>query len=347
MLLSEIAHNLGLELLGVDVDITGVNTLSDASSAELSFLANPKYAAQLNTTMAGAVIVGVDHLSLNIPRLISTNPYLDFARCVQLFAKPQGAFAGISDKAFIHPDARIDPAASVYPFTFVGPRAVIGPRVRIFSGTYVGEDTIIEDDTTVYPNCSLMAGTRIGKRVIVHPGTVLGSDGFGFAQAGGGMTKFPQIGRVVIEDDVEIGANTTIDRAALGETRVGQGTKIDNLVQLGHNVRVGRNCILVSQVGIAGSSTLGDGVILAGQVGVAGHIHLGDGCRIGAKSGVGQDVPPRQDLSGIPVMPHGTFLRTSAIMPKLPEMKRRLGKLEKELAALREQLANKEDSNDH
>jgi UDP-3-O-[3-hydroxymyristoyl] glucosamine N-acyltransferase len=186
-----------------------------------------------------------------------------------------------------------------------------------------------------------MAGTQLGKRVILHAGTVLGSDGFGFAQTGAGMTKFPQIGRTVIEDDVEIGANTTIDRAALGETRIGQGTKIDNLVQLGHNVRVGRNCILVAQVGIAGSTTLGDGVVLAGQVGVAGHIHLGDGCRIGAKSGVGKNVPERQDLSGIPVMPHGTFLRSSAIVPKLPEMKRRLSKLEKELAALREEIANK------
>jgi UDP-3-O-[3-hydroxymyristoyl] glucosamine N-acyltransferase len=217
----------------------------------------------------------------------------------------------------------------------------VNAGVRIFSGSYLGEDCSIGEDTIIYPNCSLMAGTLVGKRVILHAGTVLGSDGFGFAQAASGMTKFPQIGRTVIEDDVEIGANTTIDRAALGETRVGHGTKIDNLVQLGHNVRVGRNCIIVSQVGIAGSTTLGDGVVLAGQVGVAGHLNLGDGCRIGAKSGVGKDVPPGQDVSGIPVMPHGSFLRASAIMPKLPEMKRRLGRLEKELAALREELANK------
>lgn len=341
MLLSEIAARLDLTLRGEDMDVTGVNTLADAAPTELSFLANPKYAPQLEATRAAAVILAADQAPEGRPCLISANPYLDFARCVQLFAKPQGSFSGVSELAFVHDDARIDPTASVGPFVFIGPRAVVGPRTSIFSGSYVGEDCQIGEDCLIYPNCSLMAGTQLGKRVTLHAGTVLGSDGFGFAQGAAGMTKFPQIGRTVIEDDVEIGANTTIDRAALGETRIGQGTKIDNLVQLGHNVRVGRNCILVAQVGIAGSTSLGDGVILAGQVGVAGHIHLGDGCRIGAKSGVGQDIPPRQDLSGIPVMPHGTFLRTSAIMPKLPEMKRRLSKLEKEVAALREELANK------
>jgi len=341
MLLSEIASRLGLTLKGKDLEITGVNTLAEASASELSFLANPKYAPQLETTGAGAVLVSADQALHTKPCLISAHPYLDFARSVQLFAKPQGSFKGISPLAFVHEDARIDPSAAIAPFVYIGPGAQVNAGVRIFSGSYLGEDCSIGEDTIIYPNCSLMAGTLVGKRVILHAGTVLGSDGFGFAQAASGMTKFPQIGRTVIEDDVEIGANTTIDRAALGETRVGHGTKIDNLVQLGHNVRVGRNCIIVSQVGIAGSTTLGDGVVLAGQVGVAGHLNLGDGCRIGAKSGVGKDVPPGQDVSGIPVMPHGSFLRASAIMPKLPEMKRRLGRLEKELAALREELANK------
>ena len=341
MLLSEIASRFGLALHGKDMEISGVNTLADATASELSFLANPKYAAQLETTKAGAVIISADQTKDSRSCLVSANPYLDFARCVQLFAKRQGSFSGVSELAFVHESATIDPSAAIAPFAYIGHGARVAAGVRIFSGSYVGEDCVIGEDTTIYPNCSLMAGTIVGQRVILHAGTVLGSDGFGFAQAASGMTKFPQIGRTVIEDDVEIGANTTIDRAALGETRVGQGTKIDNLVQLGHNVRVGRNCIIVSQVGIAGSTTLGDGVILAGQVGVAGHLHLGDGCRIGAKSGVGQDVPPKTDLSGIPVMPHGSFLRASSIIPKLPEMKRRLGKLEKELAALREELANK------
>jgi len=341
MLLSEIASRLGLPLQGRDMEISGVNTLADATGSELTFLANPKYAPQLETTRAGAVIISPGQTRDSLSCLVSANPYLDFARSVQLFAKKQGSFSGISPLAVVHEEATVEPGADIAPLVYIGRGSKIETGVRIFSGSYVGEDCVIGENSTIYPNCSLMAGTIVGKRVILHAGTVLGSDGFGFAQAASGMTKFPQIGRTVIEDDVEIGANTTIDRAALGETRVGQGTKIDNLVQLGHNVRVGRNCIIVSQVGIAGSTSLGDGVILAGQVGVAGHIHLGDGCRIGAKSGVGKDVPPGTDLSGIPVMPHGTFLRASSIIPKLPEMKRRLSKLEKELAALREELANK------
>lgn len=343
MLLSLIAQSLGLSLQGTDMEITGVNTLADATPTELSFLANPKYAAQLATTRAGAIIVSQDQAPGGQSCLISANPYLDFARAVTLFAKPQGCFSGVSDQAYVHPDAVLAEGVSIYPFAFVGAGASIASGATIFSGCYIGENCSVGADTIIYPNCTLMAGTQVGQRVILHAGTVLGSDGFGFAQTGAGMQKFPQIGRTIIEDDVEIGANTTIDRAALGETRVCQGTKIDNLVQLGHNVTVGRNCIIVSQVGIAGSTTLGDGVILAGQVGVAGHIHLGDGCRIGAKSGVGQDVPPKTDLSGIPVMPHGSFLRTSALLPKLPEMKRRIGKLEKELAALRGQLADHEN----
>lgn len=342
MLLSEIAIRLGLTLQGQDADITGVNTLADASASELSFLANPKYADQLESTKAAAVIISSQQAHPEQTSLLSASPYLDFARAVQLFAKPQGSHSGISPLAHIHPTATVSPDATVYPFVYIGAKTQIGAKAQIFSGSYIGEDCFVGDDALIYPNCSLMAGTVLGKRVTLHAGTVLGSDGFGFAQATGGMTKFPQIGKVIIEDDVEIGANTAIDRAALGETRVGQGTKIDNLVQLGHNVRGGKNCILVAQVGIAGSTTLGDGVILAGQVGVAGHITIGDKCRIGAKSGVGQDVPPGQDLSGIPVMPHGTFLRAAAVTPKLPEMKRRLARLEKEMAALQAQLANKE-----
>ena len=179
-----------------------------------------------------------------------------------------------------------------------------------------------------------MAGTGIGDRVVLHAGVVLGSDGFGFAQSRAGMEKFPQIGRVIVEDDVEIGANTTIDRAALGETRIGRGTKIDNLVQLGHNVQVGKNSIIVAQVGVAGSTVIGDRVILAGQVGVAGHLSIGDGCRVGAKSGIGKTLPPNTDVSGIPAIPHGTYLRAATTIPKLPDMARRIKQLEKELEKL-------------
>jgi len=345
MLLSELARLLHLPWQGKDVKISGVNTLADAKNFELSFLANPKYAHQLASTQAAAVILaeGIETHSC----LISTNPYLDFVRAVQFFAQDQGCLTGISTLAYIHPEAQVAPDAIIYPFVFIGQGVHIGSGARIFSGCYIGENCHLGDNVLVYPHCSLMAGTIVGNNVTLHAGVVLGSDGFGFAQAQSGLTKFPQIGRTIIEDNVEIGANTTIDRASLGETRVGQGTKIDNLVQLGHNVQVGHNCIIVSQVGIAGSTTLGNEVVLAGQVGLAGHIHIGDKSRIGAKSGVGQDVPPGKDMSGIPAMPHSTYLRVSTITPKLPEMRKRISKLEKELEALKKILmSNEQENND-
>jgi UDP-3-O-[3-hydroxymyristoyl] glucosamine N-acyltransferase len=338
MRLSQLAQALGREFVGDDKEILSVATLAEAGPEDLSFLANPKYAAQLATTRAGAVVARPEMVTEGRSFVVSPEPYLDFARAVNFFARPQGWANGVSPLAQIDPTAQVDPTATLYPFVVVGPRSVIGPRSVLFPGVYVGEDCQVGADCRLAPHVSLMAGTILGDRVIIHAGAVLGSDGFGFAPSTAGVVKFPQIGRVVVEDDVEIGANTTIDRAALGETRIGAGTKIDNLVQLGHNVQVGKQCMLVAQVGIAGSTTLGNGVVLAGQVGVAGHIHLGDGCRIGAKSGVGQDVPPGTDMSGIPAMPHATFLRVSQIAPKLPQWRRRLSRLEKEVEALRQAL---------
>lgn len=343
MLLSEIASHLGLTLPCADTEITGVNTLAAATTSEISFLTNPKYADQVATTQAAAILLAGKDAHLTPRALISEQPYVDFARCVHFFALPQGSFTGQSSQVWIHPDAHVHPDALIYPFVTIERGARIGARARIFSGVYIGENCQVGEDTCIYPNCSLMADTKIGARVLIHAGVVLGSDGFGFAPSASGIVKFPQIGHVVIEDDVEIGANTTIDRAALGQTTVGQGTKIDNLVQLGHNVQIGQHCMIVSQVGIAGSSVIGNQVILAGQVGIAGHLHVGDGCRVGAQAGVGQDIPAGKDYSGTPAMPHGTFLRTSMIMPKLPDLKRRLHRLEKELAALKEQLAQKEE----
>lgn len=338
MRLSQLAQALGREFVGDDKEICSVASLAEAGPQDLSFLANPKYAAQLATTRAGAVVVRPEMVTEGRSFLVSPEPYVDFARAVNFFANPQGWMSGISPLAQVDPTAQVDPSVTLYPFVVVGPRSVIGPRSVLFPGVYVGEDCHVGADCRLAPHVSLMAGTVVGDRVTIHAGAVLGSDGFGFAPSATGVVKFPQIGRVVVEDDVEIGANTTIDRAALGETRIGAGTKIDNLVQLGHNVQVGKHCMLVAQVGIAGSTTLGDGVILAGQVGVAGHIHLGDGCRIGAKSGVGQDVPPDTDMSGIPAMPHTTFLRVSQIAPQLPQWRRRLLRLEKEVEALRQAL---------
>jgi UDP-3-O-[3-hydroxymyristoyl] glucosamine N-acyltransferase len=331
MLLSELARQLNLTLDGADREISGVNTLADAGPDQVSFLANPKYRDQLALTRAAAVILTAEDADGVETALISDTPYLAFARAVQLFARPQGSFSGQSGQSFIHPEASVADSATIAPNVFIGAGAEIGSDTTLFPGCYVGEECRVGQGCTLYPNAVLMAGTEVGDRVTLHAGVVLGSDGFGFAQSQAGMEKFPQIGRVVVEDDVEIGANSTIDRAALGETRIGRGTKIDNLVQLGHNVLVGKNSIIVAQVGVAGSTTIGDQVILAGQVGVAGHLTIGDRCRVGAQSGIGRDLEPGTDVSGTPAMPHGTYLRASTTIPRLPDMARRIRKLEKEL----------------
>lgn len=335
MKLSVLASTLGLAYTGPDTEIRGVATLEDAGPNELSFLANPKYSGLLQTTQAGAIVVAPRFAEQVTAALVSESPYLDFARAVQLFAKPQGSFTGQSALAWVHPDANVHDDVVLYPFVSVGAGAQIGPGTTLFSGVYIGEDCSLGSGCVVYPNCSVMAGTEVGDGVILHAGVVLGSDGFGFAEAAAGREKFPQVGRVVIEDNVEIGANTCVDRAALGETRVGAGSKIDNMVQLGHNVQVGENCILVSQVGVAGSTKLGKNVILAGQVGVAGHLEIGDRCRVGAKSGVGRTMPPDTDASGIPATDHKTFLKASAVQGRLPEMARALRRLEAEVTELK------------
>lgn len=335
--LSEIATKLGLAL-GAELDpdklIVGVNTLEDAGPDELSFLANPKYASFLKQSKAGVVILHSQHAA-NIPNvLVSENPYLDFARCIGLFAKVEGEFEGISPLASIDAGATLGSGCTVYPFVFVGPRAKIGSGCKLFPGCYVGEDVEIGENSTLYPNCTIMAGAKIGSNAIIHAGVVLGSDGFGFVPGAGGIEKIPQIGSVHIGNNVEIGANTAIDRAALGKTMVGNGSKLDNLVQIGHNVRIGENCLLVSQVGIAGSTHVGNGVILAGQAGLSGHLQVGDGVTVGPQAGVSRNIKAGQTVSGSPAMPKQEYLRSSVILPRLPELLTRIRKLEATIEAM-------------
>ncbi len=339
--LSEIASFLNREFTGEDIEIRGCNTLMDAREDEISFLANLKYATYLSSTRAGAVILSPEYSDKVSRAIISDNPYLDFAKVVSLFAKEQGEFKGISELSYIDPTAKIEAGVTIYPFVYIGPRAYIGKNSKIFSGTYIGEDVHIGNECILYPNVTVMGGCSIGNRVILHPGVVIGADGFGFAQADTKREKFPQIGKVVIEDDVEVGANTTIDRAALGETKIGKGTKIDNQVQIGHNVQVGDNCVIVAQVGIAGSTKIGNNVILAGQVGVGGHLNIADNVIVGGKSGIAKDIKRPGIYSGIPVMDHSTFLKMSTTLPKLPEMRKEIVRLKKEIEDLKNQIKNK------
>lgn len=331
--LSEIARLLDLSVQGTDLDIVGVSTLEAAGEHELAFLANPKYTAQLASTRAGAVIVRPEHADQVQRALISENPYQDFGRALALFAKPQGSWHGTSPLACIHPDACLDDDVTIYPFVYIAPRVHIGAGTQIFPGCYIGEDCVIGKNCILYPNVVLMARITLGDNCILHPGAVLGADGFGFARTPAGIEKIPQTGKVCIGNDVEIGANSAIDRAVLDSTNVGDGTKIDNLVQIGHNVHVGKNTFLVSQVGIAGSTHLGDNCTLAGQVGIAGHLHIGNNVTLGPKAGVAKDIPDNCIMGGSPAVDYGTFMRTVALMPRFPEIFRRLARLEKKLAA--------------
>lgn len=332
---SELAEKLGLPCKGGEVELSGVNTLEKATPGQLSFLVNPKYSHLLETTQASCILTQEKHAQDLPCAIISDNVYMDLAKVVHLFDNPQGCLEGQSELAYIHPDAKIDESAVIYPFAFIGEGARVGAGVKIFSGVYVGENTVVGDDCILYPNAVVMGGISLGDGVILQPGAVVGSDGYGYAQTPAGHMKIPQIGTVQVGDMVEIGANSAVDRAALDVTTLGRGSKIDNLVQIGHNVEVGENCLLVGQVGIGGSSKVGDNTILAGQVGVADNVSIGKDVVIGAQAGVGSSVPDGAKMSGSPAMPYNVFLKSMGVCaPKLPELFKRVKKLEKQLADL-------------
>ena len=333
--LSEIAEKLGLKLElkspEDDIVITGINTLEEAGPSELSFLANPKYASQLASTKAGAVIVKPDHQGEVARALVTDNPYPMFAAALTLFARPQGSFNGVSHMACVSSEAQLGEGCTVYPFSYIAPRAVLGKGCTVFPGCYIGEDCVLGDGCVLYPRAVLMAGTVLGNGCVLQPGAVLGAEGFGFARTGEGIKKVPQIGHVELGNKVEVGANAAIDRAALSTTLVGDGTCIDNLVQVGHNVRIGKDCLIVSQVGISGSTHVGDNVTMAGQAGVAGHLHIGSNSTIGPQAGVAKDIAEGQVVGGSPTVDYNTYLRNATLMPKLPELFKRVARLEKEM----------------
>jgi UDP-3-O-[3-hydroxymyristoyl] glucosamine N-acyltransferase len=342
--LKELAEYLGGELLGSgDVRITGVAGLDDAQECHISFLANQKYAAKVATTKAGAVLLPPGAESFGRNAVILANPYLGFAKLVTLFYVRPPQVKGVMPGAYVGIGGGMGADVTVYPGAFVGDGVKLGNRVTLFSGVAVYDGAEIGDDTVLHANVSIRERCRVGSRVIIHNGTVVGSDGFGYAPNGTGHYKIPQVGVVIIEDDVEIGANSTIDRAALGATIIRRGSKIDNLVQIAHNCIVGEHCIIVSQVGVSGSTKLGDFVTLGGQVGVAGHLEIGSRAMIGAKSGVHGNIPSGQVFSGIPALPHKQWLRTAMALPKVPELRRTVLDLEKRLKELEARLAAKKE----
>ncbi len=338
--LKELAESLGLELYGnPDYEITGVQSLEQASSHDLSFITDSKKVESLVNSQAGALIVPPE-LAEKVPEknlLLSENPSIAFIKAVEYIAKPYDyPVTGVSEKAFIEEGVIIEENVSIYPGAYIGRNSKIRRGVRIYPGVYVGENCEIGEDSILFPHVTLYRNTILGKRVILHSGAVIGADGFGYVFHQGVHYKFPQVGRVVIEDDVEIGANSCIDRATLGETRIGKGTKIDNLVQVGHNVQVGQGSILVAQVGIAGSSKIGNFVVLGGKAAVRDHIELGDGCQVAATAAISKSYPPGTKLLGIPAYPADEGLKILAATKMLPKMRKKLQELEKRLNQLEE-----------
>jgi UDP-3-O-[3-hydroxymyristoyl] glucosamine N-acyltransferase len=336
--LSALAAHVGGVLKGQDCPITGVAGIREAGPGQVTFLANPRYASDLSRTRAAAVVIAPEHPSAGLARIEVADPYYAFCRIVRWFHDRPYRSAGRSDRAAIASDAVVGADPTIGPFVSIGRRTRIGDRVTLLAGAAIGDDVTIGDDTVIHPNVTIRDGCAIGSRVILHSGVVIGSDGFGFATREGRHEKILQVGTVVIEDDVELGANVCVDRAALGTTRIKRGTKVDNLVHIAHNVVVGEDCLLVAQVGISGSTELGRGVVLAGQVGVTGHLKIGDGVMVGAQGGVIADVEAGQVVSGTYAMPHPTWLRVQAALPSLPEMRKTIKRLEARVAELEKRL---------
>ena len=324
------------------VEITRVAAIEQAGPGDLTFIAHSKYLRLAATTRASAVILGPHDTVEGAPFSIlrSPDPYLAFARALELFAAPARPPRGIDRLAALAPTAVLGPDASVGPFAVIGDGARIGARATIYPHVIIGPGARVGDDCVLHARVSIRDRVTIGNRVVVLDGAVIGSDGFGFAhQPNREHVKIPQTADVVIEDDVEIGANSTIDRPALGETRIRAGTKIDNLVHIAHGVQVGRRCLLAAQVGIAGSSIVEDDVMMGGQVGIADHLHIGKGAMFSAKTGVAGDVDPGAFMSGYPSLPNRDWRKTQVLVRHLPEMKKRVAELEQRIAELEEKLA--------
>lgn len=331
MRLKEIADFLGGRIIGNPAtEITGVSSITDAKTGTITFAADKKHLLYAHQTDASAIILKEEAKDISADMVIVDNPYLAFARTLELFYKKEFKPIGVSNEAIAGKNFRYGNDVSVYPMVYIGRDVSIGDRVVIYPHVYIGDDVLVGEDTVIYPNTTIRENVRIGRNVIIHSGAVIGSDGFGYVREKETHYKIPQVGGVIIEDDVEIGANTTIDRATMGNTLIMRGTKIDNLVQIAHNVKIGRNCIIVSQVGIAGSAEIGDSVILGGQAGVANHKKIADGVMVAGRAGVADDLK-KGAYSGMPAIPHTDWLRAQSIYAKLPELLKRIREIEKKI----------------
>lgn len=343
--LKELAEFVNGELVGDEnIMISGVSGIREACEGDITFLANPKYLPFLEKTQASAVVTGRD-VTVRDKALIRTeNPSLAFVKIVSFISPDRSVHPkGIHPSVVIGKNVSLGKGVAIGPYTVIEDNAKIGDGSIIYSGCFIGHDVEIASHALIYPNVSLRERIHIGKNVIIHSGTVIGSDGFGFVTVEGRHHKVPQVGTVVIEDDVEIGANVAIDRARFDQTVIGRGTKIDNLVHIAHNVTIGENSIIVAQVGISGSAAIGKGVTLAGQVGIVGHVQIGDNAVVMAQSGVSKSIPAGTYVWGYPAKPQETAKRVNACVQNLPRLYKTVTELKKTIEELKAQLwKNKE-----
>lgn len=332
--LKQLTELINGELYGdPNATVNNISTVENAKEGDITFIANKKYQKYIYSTKATAVIISKHVKDSNVNQIVVDNPYLAYAKILTFYTSRAVSYKGISDQAFISPEVffKNKSKVTIYPFVFIGENSEIGNNVVIYPNVTIGKNVKIGDNVKIYSNVSIYDNSLIGNYVTVHSGTVIGSDGYGYAKEGDIHFKIPQIGNVIIEDYVEIGANCTIDRGAINSTIIKKGTKIDNLVHIAHNVEIGENTLVVAQVGISGSSKVGKNVILAGQVGVAGHLKIGDNVMVGAQSGIGKDLPDNSVVSGSPAVEHSKWLRWAVSYFKLPDLMKRVNKLEKAL----------------
>jgi len=336
MTITEIADKVCGEVTGDgSTRITGFSSADLAKAGDLTFADNERYLAAAEQSEASAILMSGPFTSERKPLIRVANARVAVARLLPLFFPPEKHASGIHESAVIDPTAQIDPSGHIGPYCVIGAGVRIGVRCVLMGGNHIGRDCRVGDDVTLFPNVLLYARTQVGHRVTIHGGTVIGSDGYGYVFDEGRHRKVLQVGNVVIHDDVEIGANAAIDRAALGSTVIGKGTKIDNLVHVAHNVVMGSHCLIMGQVGFAGSTRLGDYCVIASQSGIAGHLTLGRQSTVGAKSGVMRDVPDGGMVLGIPAYPNKQAKRQWVAVQKLPEMMRQLRELQQQVAQLK------------
>ena len=336
--LRELAELVGGTVSGDDsIEITRLATIETAGPGEITFLGNPKYLGYLEKCQASAVIIPPGIKAEGMALLVCDNPYLAIAKVQTHFhvrrPEPQGVMPGAS----VHPDARLGAEITIHPGCVIGAGVSVGDGTILYPGVILYDDVVVGRDCTLHAHSVVRERCRLGDRVVLQPSSVVGSDGFGYAPDGERYYPIPQVGIVVLEDDVELGSNSSVDRAAMGETRIGRGTKIDNQVQVAHNVVMGENCILVSGTGIAGSAKVGKHCTFGGQSGVAGHLKVGDNTTVGARGAVMSDYAGGGVITGTPAIPHKEWLKASKVFEKLPEMRREVNRLKKELAALKDE----------